>query len=159
MVPEFSLENNYTLGLVVGLFSALLYAMRNLVSKKLVTKYPGDSTLIIQLLFAAVILSPSLFVYTFQIDLNTLLLLLALSLITTTLGHTLFLMALKYLTTSSASILASLQPVYAIFLAVILINEQLEVNVIIGGILILLAVVIQNIRPNINLKLSRNDSE
>ena len=84
---------------------------------------------------------------------KTFLLLLILSLITTAFGHTLFLMALKHLTTSSASILASLQPVYAILLAVILIDEQLQVNVIIGGVLILTAVIFQNLWPNFKIKL------
>lgn len=150
LVPEFNLANDYTMGIVIGLLSALLYAMRNLVSKKLVVKYPGDHTLIIQLFFAAIFLSPSLLLYSFQIDLRTLLLLIVLSLITTAVGHTFFLMALKHLTTSSASILASLQPVYAILLAVIVIDEHLEMNVIIGGVLILMAVTIQNLWPKFN---------
>jgi len=153
LVPEFSLENNYTLGLVIGLISALFYALRNLVSKRLVTTNRGDSTLVVQLLFAAFFLSPSLLFYNFRIDINTIWLILALSLITTTLGHTLFLLALKRLTTSTASILASLQPVYAIILAVIFIDEKLELNVIIGGVLILMAVIIQNLWPNFKFNL------
>ncbi len=152
LVPEFSLRNDYTLGIVVGLLSALLYALRNLVSKKLVTTYSGDQTLVIQLFFAAILLSPSLFIYSYEIDLETIALLLVLGLITTAFGHTLFLMALRHLTTSSASVLASLQPVYAILLAVILIGEQLQMNVILGGILILLAVIIQNLWPKFKAK-------
>lgn len=153
LVPEFSLKNNYTLGLIVGLLSAVLYSLRNLVSKKLVSRYPGDITLIMQLVFAAIFLSPALFAHSFEIDLKTLLLLLALGVFTTTIGHTLFLVALKHLTASSASVMASLQPVYAIVLAVLIIDEKLENNVILGGLLILTAVVIQNL----NIKLIQQE--
>ena len=148
LVPEFNLTNDYTLGLLVGLLSALLYALRNLVSKKLVNQYPGDHTLVVQLVIAGAVLSPSLIYYSFELSWTTLGLLLILSLFTTSLGHTLFLMALKHLTTSSASILASLQPVYAILLAVVLINEELRFDVVVGGLLILSALIIQNLWPN-----------
>jgi len=158
LVPEFKLENQYTLGLVVGLFSALLYAVRNLVSKKLVATYSGDTTLVIQLLFSAVFLSPSLLLYSFEIDMNTFILLVILSFVTTTMGHTLFLLALKHLTTSSASILASLQPVYAILLAIFIIDEQVQTNIILGGFLIFMAVIIQNIWPNFKHKLKKNNN-
>ena len=70
-----------------------------------------------------------------------------LSILVTVLGHLSLLLAFKNLTTSTASILTSIQPLYAILLAVLIIDEVLEMNVIVGGALIVTAVIMQNLLP------------
>ncbi len=147
LVPESDFNNQYTYGILVGILSATFYALRNIFSKKLVQRRTSEEVMVIQLTVAAIVLSPSLFYYSYDLDLKTWGLLVVLGLITTAIGHTLFVSALKYLTASTASILASLQPVYAIILAVIIIGEAVGINVVLGGILILSAVLIQSLYP------------
>jgi len=147
LVPDFDLDNPHTLGIAVGLFSAFCYAVRNITSKKLVDHISSEMALISQLVISAVILLPSLFYYDFAMSSDQWLYVGILSILVTVLGHLSLLLAFKNLTTSTASILTSIQPLYAILLAVLIIDEVLEMNVIVGGALIVTAVIMQNLLP------------
>ncbi|MEQ9426693.1 MAG: DMT family transporter [Cyclobacteriaceae bacterium] len=144
-MPEFSFQNSYTIGLLVGLASAVFYSLRNIYSRKIIQKHPGDVIMIYQLIISSVLLSPLYFLLDFEITMSDFKYLLVLGLFTTVIGHTLFLYSLKKLSASTAGILFSLQPVYAIILAIIVIDEIITSNVILGGGLILLAVVFQSV--------------
>ncbi len=69
-----------------------------------------------------------------------------LALLTTAIGHTLFVQSLKYFSVSTASIIASVQPIYGIILAFIFLGEKPTTNVYLGGALIVATVVIESLR-------------
>ncbi len=71
-----------------------------------------------------------------------------LALLTTAIGHTLFIQSLKYFKASTASIIGSSQPVFGIIIAYFFLNEIPNLNTFIGGILILMTVIIESIRSN-----------
>ncbi|MDN5216386.1 DMT family transporter [Fulvivirgaceae bacterium BMA12] len=146
IVPSPDLNNNITLGVLFGIISSVMYACRNLMSKKYVTVYPGTSLLFYQLVVALFFLLPPGFYYLEPISTQNLIYLILLGLFTTALGHMLFLRGLKHYSASTASIISSLQPVYAIILAVIFIGEKLETRVIFGGAIIFAVVIIQNLK-------------
>jgi len=148
LVPDFNLDNPYTMGIVVGLFSALCYAIRNITSKKLVEHMSSEIALISQLVISSFILLPAIFYFDLNISQYQWIYIGILSVLVTVLGHLALLFAFKNLSTSTASILTSIQPLYAILLAVVIVDEVLEMNVIIGGGLILMAVVLQNLLPS-----------
>ncbi len=144
IVPNFDINDNITLGVLVGILSSILYSCRNLLSKKYIEQYSGMTILTYQLIVAAILLSPFGYYFYSPISSAEIGYLLFLGLVTTALGHMLFVRSLKHFSTSTVSIISSLQPVYAIVLAVIIIDEPLNTQVIIGGGLILTVVLIQN---------------
>jgi len=69
-----------------------------------------------------------------------------LALVTTAIGHSLFIHSLKYFSVSTASIIGSMQPIFGIIIAFIFLNEIPTLNTFIGGSLILATVVIESVR-------------
>ncbi|NAS30075.1 EamA family transporter [Flavobacteriaceae bacterium R38] len=146
LVPEFDLKNDYTIAVLLGVFSALCYALRNLVLKKQVQNYHGTALMWYQLIIVSVLLSPFLFLI--ETDLSTYQwpALIMLALFTTAVGHTLFLMSFKYFSVTTASIMSSAQPIYGILIGMIFLSEYPDISTIIGGGLILTSVIIESIR-------------
>lgn len=149
IVPEFSVDNPVTLGVLIGLLSALAYSIRNILNKKYVSIYTGTSVMFYQLLGCVVWLFPFLFFEEIIPQGNDWSLLIILSLIATALGHTLFVISLKNFSTSTASIISSVQPVYGIALAAVLMSETNPPRVFIGGGIILGIVLLQSVRQSI----------
>ena len=71
---------------------------------------------------------------------------LLLALLTTAIGHTMFVNSLKYFKASTASIISSTQPIFGIIIAYFFLNEIPTTNTFIGGSLILATVIIESIR-------------
>ena len=71
---------------------------------------------------------------------------LGVAILTTCLGHTLFVQNLKNYTASTISLLVSIVPVYGIIWGVIFLNEIPGFNVVLGGAIILAAFVIESRR-------------
>ena len=69
-----------------------------------------------------------------------------LALVTTAIGHTLFVNSLKYFKASTASIIGSIQPIFGILIAFFFLNEKPTMHTFVGGSLILATVVIESIR-------------
>ena len=69
-----------------------------------------------------------------------------LALLTTAIGHTMFVNSLKYFKVSTASIIGSAQPVFGIIIAYFFLNEIPTIHTFVGGALILSTVVIESIR-------------
>ncbi|MFK5974258.1 MAG: DMT family transporter, partial [Flavobacteriaceae bacterium] len=99
-----------------------------------------------QLAVVCVLLFPAYFIY----DLNAVIPewkgLIGLVVITTVLGHTLFINTFKHFSITTVSILSSIQPVYGIIIGAFLLSEIPSLPTIFGGILILASVVIEGFR-------------
>ena len=145
LTPEFDLQNSHTKGIVFGLISSVFYALRNILSKKDTIHYDASMMMFYQLLIVSLLLWPVLFLFEFEISTNDWWGIAALSLITTAIGHTLFVRSFKSFNISTASIISSIQPVYGILLALLLLGEVPGGKTLIGGSLIILTVVIEGI--------------
>ncbi|MFT6370027.1 MAG: drug/metabolite transporter (DMT)-like permease [Maribacter sp.] len=146
--PEFNFEDSNTLAIAIGVFSALCYALRNLILKARVTEYHGSALMVYQTGIIGVILLPSFLYIDFDIVLGQWQGLAALAVITTAIGHTLFLMTFKHFSITTVSILSSIQPVYGILIGAIFLNEIPELTTVFGGMLILGSVVIESFRSS-----------
>ncbi|NQY05507.1 MAG: EamA family transporter [Flavobacteriaceae bacterium] len=146
LVPEFTFSNNYTEAIVWGITSAFFYALRNLIMKRQVAKYNGSLLMTYQIIAVVVCLSPLIFYSDITEVQSQVIPLLTLALLTTSIGHTLFLMSFKYLSVSSASILSGVQPIYGIILGIVFLNEIPHVSTVIGGVFIISAVLIESFR-------------
>ncbi len=95
-----------------------------------------------------VILAPVLFVMDSSNITTQYPFVIVLALLTTAIGHTMFINSLKYFKASTASIIGSAQPVFGIIIAYFFLNEIPTVNTFLGGSLILATVIIESIRSN-----------
>jgi len=146
LVPDFNLKDKMTIGLILGLISALTYAIRNIMVKTKISNMEGSSVMFFQMIVVCIFLIPALFFYPIENISSQWPLLLFLGIITTSLGHTLLANSLKSSSTSNVSILNSIQPVFGILLAFIFLKEVPQFQSIIGGSLILLTVILEGLR-------------
>ncbi len=146
--PTLDFENSYTIAIAFGVFSALAYALRNILLKKKVAKYNGSMLMTYQTAIVGVILFPFLFTVSADTIISQWKVLVALAVLTTAIGHTMFLMTFKHFNITTVSILSSVQPVYGIIIGAIFLSEIPKGTTVLGGILILSSVVIESIRSN-----------
>lgn len=146
LVPEFDLENSHFKAVMFGIVSAFCYALRNIIMKPKVERYNGSVLMVMQLLVITILLFPFVFISDSSNLIDYLPSNLLLAIMTTAMGHTLFLYGLKHFSTVSASIISCLQPVYGILFGMIFLKEYPEVTTIIGGIIIISSVLIESVR-------------
>jgi len=143
--PEFDLKNDYFIAIILGIVSAIFYSFRNLLMKREVERYNGTVLMFYQILIVSVLLIPSIFFSELTEVSAQWKPLLILAILTTCVGHTLFLKSFKNFSVTTASIMSSIQPVYGIALGAIFLSEIPSLKIIIGGTLIISAVVIENL--------------
>ena len=146
LVPEFNLENTHAKGVLLGLLSALFYALRNILSKKLVLQYSATSIMLYQVFVITIILSPVLFLMETSGIKTQYPYVIILAVLTTAIGHTMLVNSLKHFTVSTASIISSVQPILGIIIAFIFLSEIPTWNTFWGGLIILSTVIIESIR-------------
>ncbi|PCJ95535.1 MAG: EamA family transporter [Flavobacteriaceae bacterium] len=145
LVPEFSFKNSYTKAVALGLLSAFCFSLRNILMKSKVNDYQGSVLMFYQLVIVVGLLSPFYFIMDTSNIVTQLPATLILALFTTALGHTLFLVSLKSFSTTTTSIIGSIQPVYGIILGMIFLREYPVWATLFGGGLILLSVIIESV--------------
>lgn len=148
LVPDFNLKNSSTIAIGLGVLSALFYALRNLILKSKVKNYHGSMLMVYQTGIIGLFLLPSLFFVETDKLFGQWEGIVALAVMTTAVGHTLFLMTFRHFSITSVSILSSVQPVYGIVLGALFLSEIPALTTIFGGILILSSVIIESIRSS-----------
>ena len=146
LAPEFNLENSHVKGILLGLFSAVCYSIRILILKRHVSTYNGTMLMFYQLLVLTIILAPVLYFMDTSGIQTQFPFVLLLALLTTAIGHTLFIKSLKYFAASTASIINSVQPIFGIMFAFFFLSEIPTMNTFFGGLLILSTVIIESVR-------------
>lgn len=146
LAPEFDTDNDNFLAILIGLISALCYALRNLLVKTKITTYNGSVVMWYQTLVIAVMLIPAYFLFETDGFVSELPYIGILALVTTALGHTLFLFSFKHFSVTTASLMSSAQPIYGIILGILFLGEVPGVRTIIGGALILISVLVESRR-------------
>ena len=145
--PELSWSSKSSLGVGMGMISALAYALRNIYVKPLTKLYSARLIMAYQMFVISMLLIPLIWFF----DLNSaqikhdLPILLALAIFTTTIGHSLLVASFGKFSVTTASIMSSIQPVYGIFFAYLFLGETINRNIIIGGGLILSTVVLEGL--------------
>ena len=146
LVPEFDFNNRYVQAIGWGVLSAFLYSLRNIMMKRQAERYNGSALMCYQIIVVAMALLPLLSYSNFEEVQMQWGALVTLAVVTTAIGHTLFLMSFKYLSISSVSILSGVMPVYGIILGMIFLNEIPKGSTLVGGAFILAAVFIESYR-------------
>lgn len=146
LTPEFNIESTQVKGILFGVFSAFCYAVRVLILKQHVAKYNGTMLMFYQTVIITVLLLPTLFFMDISGLKSQFPYLLLLAFLTTAIGHSLMLHSLKFFSASTASIISSLQPIFAIILAFFFLQEIPTMRTFWGGSLILLTVIVESVR-------------
>ncbi len=137
VIPRFELVNNITQGALWGITSGFTFAVLSLLNRGYVKKYSSLVIAFYQDSAAAIVLLPFLFLRELTFTLKDILLLALLGVCFTGIAHTLFIKGLTNVKAQTASIIACLEPVYGIVIAIFLLGEVPGLRVVLGGILIL----------------------
>lgn len=156
IVPETSLENDVTLGVLIGIASAVLYSFRNLIHRKHFKHYSGAQAMAWQTLVIALILLPFGSESITNASTDAWLLLLLLGTVFTALPHALIAASLRHLRAKTFSLIACMQPLYGVFLAILLLDETPTISALVGGVLITSASVYETLNTH---KLHNNASD
>lgn len=146
LIPDFDFSSSYFKAICFGVLSAVFYSVRNILLKPKVKQYNQSVLMFNQLGAISICLIPTLWLikgvnlYEFLPYIGLL------AILTTAIGHTLFVYSLKHFSTTSASLMSSLQPVYGIILAMIFLNEYPSLTTIVGGLVIISTVVVESLR-------------
>lgn len=145
LVPAFQLTNENTLGIIYGMIGSISYALLSLINRRLVASYDsavitlyeqGVSVCLVTLLIS--IINPPIAIGT-SVDF---ILLIIYGVVFTALAHSLYIHGLKGVKAQTASIISVLEPVYSIFLAMLLLHDAFFIQEVIGIFLILISVII-----------------
>ena len=156
LAPEFDFESSQVKGILLGVFSAFCYALRNLILKGQVLRYNGTVLMTYQIFILSFVLLPFVFVMGTHNISTQFPYVILLALFTTAIGHSLFVNSFKNFSVSTASIINSLQPVLGIVMAFLFLNEVPTFNTFIGGALILATVIIEGFRSKRHIQSNKS---
>ena len=136
LIPEANLGNDTTLGIAIGIVSAILFTTRNLLHKRYFSQYSGPHAMFYQTLVAVMFLMPWHQTEQVSISLEVWGLIILLGVVFTAAPHALFTSALRQLSAKTVGLVSCLQPFYGAMLALIILGEELNLNTLIGGTII-----------------------
>lgn len=146
MVPQPDLSDDVTRGVLWGVLSAFLFALRNVLQRHRLAHYPAPVTLLYQIAVVALLVLPLLSDAPWQLDAGQWGLIVLLGIVFTALPHALFAQALIRFRAKSVSLISCLQVVYATLFALLLLDEVPDWRTVAGGLVIVGAAAYESVR-------------
>jgi drug/metabolite transporter (DMT)-like permease len=146
IVPRFAWTDAVFRGVLYGLAAGLTFAVLSIVNRLLTARHDSVKIAFWQDSIAALVLLPFLFILRPSLTVKDMGLLLFLGVVCTAGSHTLFIDAMRRQTAQTASIISSLEPVYGIALAYLFLREIPAPRTLLGGAVILAAVIVISLR-------------
>jgi len=146
LVPEPSLHNPVVQGLAWGVLSGFSFALLAVSNRALAARRAPTVIAFWQNVCAAACLAPALALAPTRPDAREFALLLVLGVVCTALAHSLFIRSMRVLSAHTASVVAALEPVYGIALAIVLLGEVPDARTMLGAVLIVGAVLAASAR-------------
>lgn len=148
IIPKIDFSNSATQGVIWGVLSGALFAILSILNRRHVQQYSSITIAFYQNLSACVVLVPFVFICTYSLQIKDILLLVVLGVLFTAISHALFIEGMKHVKAQTASVIASLEPVYGIAGAVVFFSEVPSVRTIIGGTIVLAVALIASNRKS-----------
>ena len=150
LVPDFSLANRLVQGLLWALLSGFTFALLAVLNRRWAAGRPAIDIAFWQNFWAALVLVPVAWASgeVPALGVREVALLAVLGLVCTAFAHTLFIRALARVSTHTASVIAALEPLYGIALAVLLLHEVPDARTMAGGALIVGAAILATRRAS-----------
>ncbi|MBM6937931.1 DMT family transporter [Pseudoflavonifractor phocaeensis] len=146
-VPEFSVENRTTVGILWGLVCSLAYAVLSLANRRLSRRYPARTICLYEQGTAAAALLPFLLFTPVQWTPRTVAGIAAIGFLCTAFAHSLYVSAQRKVSAQTAGIISGLETVYGILYALLFLGEVPSLREIAGGLVILGAALAASLRP------------
>lgn len=152
VIPKFELADNVMQGALWGVASGFTCAILAVSNRLNVQKYSSFQISLYQNLSATVLLAPVVIKMNPVLSLNDVLLLILLGVVFTAGTNILFISSLSTVKAQLASVITCLEPVYAIIIAAIVLDEVPTMRTLLGGIVILGAVIAASVRHSSQMK-------
>lgn len=137
IVPEFHINNTMTRGVIWGMIGSLTYALLSLMNRRFSDQYPGTLVSLYEQGTAAIVLFPALFILLPAFSANDIAGLIILGVVFTAGAHSLFINGLKRVKVQTAGIISSLESVYGILAALVILKEIPGPRELAGGVVIM----------------------
>lgn len=137
LVPYNSLDGETIMGILWGMCSSFTYALLSLLNRKLSGTYKSTVICFFEQAVATLVLLPSLVLVNFTFVANEFFLIIFLGVVCTAVAHSLFVAALKKIRAQTAGVISSMESVYGILLALLILGEMPTPREILGGAIIL----------------------
>jgi len=145
LVPELTFDNQTTQGVLWGVFSAFLFALRNIIQRRHFSAYPSRHALLYQGLFVVLLLLPFAGNMVAEVSQQQWLLLILLGIFFTALPHTLFANSLLHLKAKTVGLIGCMQVVYGTLFAALFLAELPDWKTVFGGIIVVSAAAYETI--------------
>ena len=136
-IPEFSLENQITIGILWGMVSSLSYAVLSLANRYLSRSYAARTVCLYEQGTAAVVLLPAMFLVKTSWTTQNIFGIAAIGFICTAFAHSLYVAAQRKVKAQTAGIISGMETVYGIVYALLFLGEVPGIRELIGGAVIL----------------------
>lgn len=136
-IPEFSLENQVTIGIIWGMISSLTYAIITLANRYFSRKYEGRIVSFYEQGTAAIVLLPAIFLMPTQWRVHDVVGVAIIGCICTAFAYSLYVSAQKKVKAQTAGIISGMETVYGIIYALIFLGEMPTARELLGGVIIL----------------------
>ncbi|MBQ5437246.1 MAG: DMT family transporter [Firmicutes bacterium] len=140
-IPSFSFENDIFRGVLVGMISPVSYSVITILNKGFTRSYSGTLISFYEQATAAAVLLPLALAAGIRPGVRDIGLLIVFGTLTTAFAHTLFINSLKDIPARLAGVCSSMETVYGILFAMILLGEAPSLREILGGAVIMAAVI------------------
>ncbi len=147
VVPLEDTQKGIILGVFFGALSGFLFALLSVTNRSIVREVSGIRLTFYQCFGAALWGIPIFLKSISLIDFKSMSLLILLGVLFTGIAHSLFVSSLRKIKASTASIVACLEPIYGIVIAVIFLGEMITIKMILGSTIILISTIL-SIRYN-----------
>lgn len=145
-IPEFSAQNQITIGIIWGMLSSFTYAILTLANRYFSTRYAGRTICLYEQGTAAIFLLPSLFFMQAQWRTQDLAGVLFVGCVCTAFAYSLYVSAQKGVKAQTAGIISGMETVYGIVYALLLLGEIPSTREIVGGAVILAVALFSSIQ-------------
>lgn len=149
LAPGFALGDHTTVGVLWGLLGGATFALLSVINRGLTRRYSPVVISLYQDGVATLALLPALLFFPASAALSgrNLLILLTLGVVCTALAHTLFIAGLRDVRAQVASLITTLEPIWGILFAFLVLGEIPAAGTLAGGALILLATLLPALVP------------
>ena len=136
-IPEFSMENQVTIGIIWGMISSFTYAIITLANRYFSKKNEGRIVFLYEQGTAAIVLLPAAFLVDATWRAQDIAGVAIIGCVCTAFAYSLYVSAQKGVRAQTAGIISGMETVYGIIYALILLKEVPSVRELVGGVVIL----------------------
>ncbi len=147
-IPEFSMENNTTVGIIWGMICSFTYALMTLANRYFSVRYSGRIICLYEQGTAAIVLFPALFIANADWRLVDIAGVAFIGFVCTAFAYSLYVSAQKNVKAQTAGIISGMETVYGIIYALLFLREIPSARELVGGAVILGVAMYSSLKTN-----------